>query len=323
MRQNCLSLALSILRTQMRVVKKSVSSPLRYPGSKKRLTGYIEEILMINNLHNYMFVEPFAGGANVSLYLLQNNLVESIGLIERDPLVASFWQIVFSKDDKELKWLIKQIRTIDINLQNWTKYKNSVPDTKKERALACLFLNRTSFSGILAPSSGPIGGHSQTSKYKIDCRFPRAKLIAKIEALSKLRGKVKFVWNLHWKNGLSLIRRMQASGRFNEALLFYFDPPFFHQADRLYNFFFQEKDHADLKSSILNLTSSWILSYDYCDEVKELYGNESLTQIELLYSASQNGGSKSAQEVIISNIEHLPAKTKLWHSTEERKNGRV
>ncbi len=307
----------------MRDAKKLVSSPLRYPGSKKRLTGYIEEILTLNNIHNHMFVEPFAGGASVSLYLLQNNLVESIGLVERDPLVASFWQIVFSKNEKEIKWLIEQIRTIDINLQNWTKYKNSLPDTKKERALACLFLNRTSFSGILAPSSGPIGGHSQSSQYKIDCRFPRAKLVAKIEALSKLRDKVKFVWNLHWKNGLSRIKGMETSGRFSEAILFYFDPPFFHKADRLYNFFFYEKDHIDLKNSILNLTSSWILSYDYCNEVKELYGDESLTRIELLYSASQNGGSKSAQEVIVSNIEHLPTQTRLWRSAEERKNGKA
>ncbi|VAW43547.1 DNA-methyltransferase [hydrothermal vent metagenome] len=307
----------------MSAEKKQISSPLRYPGSKKRLTGYIEEILALNDLDNYLFVEPFAGGANVSLYLLQNNLVDSIGLIERDPLVASFWQIVFSKNEKEVNWLIEQIRTIDIDLQNWIKYKNTVPDTKKERALACLFLNRTSFSGILAPSSGPIGGYSQSSQYKIDCRFPRAKLITKIKTLSKLRDKVKFVWNLHWKNGLTRIKNMKISGRLNNAILFYFDPPFFHQADRLYRYFFQEKDHKDLKSSILKIKSPWILSYDYCDEVKGLYGNESLTRVELLYSASQNGGSKSAQEVIISNIEYLPAKTKLWRSTEEWKNGKT
>ncbi len=299
----------------------NITSPLRYPGSKKRLANYIEQTMKLNGLATPLFVEPFTGGASVSLYLLQNDLVDSVGLIEKDPLVASFWQIVFSQDDNDINWLLEQIRSIEINLQMWDEFKGSVPETKRERALACLFLNRTSFSGILAPSSGPIGGRSQSSDYKIDCRFPRNKLVKRVKQAAKLRDKVKFVWNLHWKNGLGRINKMQKVGKIKTNILYYFDPPFFKKADRLYTFFFTDEDHEDLRDTILKLGDHWILSYDYCEEVKALYGDDELTRVELLYSASQNGGSRSVQEVILSNMEKLPLETKLWKSTEERKNG--
>ncbi|HEX8231002.1 MAG TPA: effector-associated domain EAD1-containing protein [Chloroflexia bacterium] len=51
----------------------SIVSPLRYPGSKRRLAGYIEATLRINNLRPALFVEPFAGGASVALQLLTDD----------------------------------------------------------------------------------------------------------------------------------------------------------------------------------------------------------------------------------------------------------
>ena len=45
----------------------SILSPLRYPGSKRRLAVYIAETLRLNGLQPKLFVEPFAGGASVAL----------------------------------------------------------------------------------------------------------------------------------------------------------------------------------------------------------------------------------------------------------------
>jgi len=69
----------------------TILSPLRYPGAKRRLSGYLAEVLRLNGLKPKLFVEPFAGGASVSLELLNKGLVEAIALGERDPLVADFW----------------------------------------------------------------------------------------------------------------------------------------------------------------------------------------------------------------------------------------
>ena len=41
---------------------KTVMSPLRYPGSKRRLVDYIKESLRINNFQPSLYVEPFVGG---------------------------------------------------------------------------------------------------------------------------------------------------------------------------------------------------------------------------------------------------------------------
>lgn len=73
----------------------SILSPLRYPGSKRRFGGYVRRALELSGLKPEIFVEPFAGGASVALQLLNDGLVEKIGLIDRDPLVAAFWETVF------------------------------------------------------------------------------------------------------------------------------------------------------------------------------------------------------------------------------------
>lgn len=58
-------------------------SPLRYPGAKGKLAPYVAEALRLSRLRPKLFVEPFAGGASVSLHVLQAGLAEKIGLGER------------------------------------------------------------------------------------------------------------------------------------------------------------------------------------------------------------------------------------------------
>ena len=292
----------------------SIISPLRYPGSKRRLAKYIYQVLQENALKPDLFVEPFAGGASVSLQLLNDGAVEQIGLIEKDPLVASFWEVVFSK--KKVKRLIEQIEAVDVTLEKWHEFKHGQHEGKEAQALACLFLNRTSFSGILAPSAGPLGGQEQQSPYPIDCRFPKQTLVSRIRQAHALRDKVAFVWQTDWTTGLKRIAKKQSQEKLPQDVFFYFDPPFFHKADRLYNFYFANGDHAHLRDTILTIEENWLLSYDYCDEVTELYGgngNNSQTDIEMLYSASQNGGQRAVKEVILTNLTKLPDNKKLWH----------
>jgi DNA adenine methylase len=299
----------------------SIISPLRYPGSKRRLAKYIDQVLQDNELQPDLFVEPFAGGASVTLHLLQNDRVKQAGLIEKDPLVAAFWQIVFSKDEADRTWLVDQVKEIEVTLKKWRELKGKVPEALRERALACLYLNRTSFSGILAPSSGPLGGHGQKSPYPIDCRFPREVLIKRIQQAAALRDRVAFVWEADWKAGLKKIDEQQEKGDLPKKAFYYFDPPFFHKAEKLYSFYFANGDHEKLRDTVLGLDTHWVLSYDYCDKVDELYQGNQQTHVEALYSAAQNGGSRAVKEVIFTNLPKLPADRKLWKATTERKNG--
>ena len=290
----------------------SILSPLRYPGGKRRLSGYIAECLRLNGLHPNLFVEPFAGSASVSLQLLNDGLVERIALGERDRLVASFWKVVFFDHE----WLIDKIRRIKPTLARWKRYKVDPGHTDRERALACLFLNRTSFSGILAPGAGPIGGHRQQSPYKLDCRFSPEAVCRRICQAAALGDRVEFVDSSSWTKTLT---KAQSRGYREDEMLFYFDPPFFAKADRLYTHFFVQKDHEALHESLMALQSPWILSYDAAPEIIRLYSDNGRKprNIELIYSLRAAHNQEKVRELIVANLRRLPLRTRLWRTNQE------
>ncbi|MBN2003469.1 MAG: DNA adenine methylase [Anaerolineae bacterium] len=296
---------------------QSLLSPLRYPGSKRRLVNYIKQALKMNELHPALYVEPFVGGASVALQLMQDELVDKVILMDRDPWVASFWQTVFF----DTAWLIKQIETVEVTLEVWQQFKNLNPKTTRDQALTCFFLNRTSFSGILEKRAGPLGGKSQESAYKIDCRFPRTTLIQRIEQAAQYQDKVHGVWNCSWEEGMKQMRVEQNAGNLPVDHLFcYFDPPFFEKADALYRWYFTHEDHCALRDFLLELDDQWILSYDSAQQVELLYGNAlkhrtngaQKHSLELSYTLGiMSKKRKQGREVIISNLLYLPKLTEL------------
>lgn len=288
-------------------VEAPLLSPLRYPGSKRRLASHIDEILKLNSREPELFVEPFAGGASVAVRLLQLGSVKQIGLVDLDPIVAAFWRTVFF----DTKWLCKEIAKVPVTLPQWEAYRAMKPRSDRTRALICLFLNRTSFSGILNPRAGPIGGYDQRGEYKIDCRFTRETLIDRIQKIAAYRDRVAFVWNKSWDDALEDVRAKQATGELPRDVFYYFDPPFFEKAEKLYTFYFQNADHVALRDALVAMTDHarepWVLSYDVADHLEELYGDRpESTHIELLYSMSGGGGRKMAKEAILSNLPKLP-----------------
>ena len=296
----------------------SILSPLRFPGSKRRLAGYIARTLELNRLQPELLVEPFAGGASVALRLLNDGLVKRIGLADRDPLVASFWKTVFYDAD----WLVQKVRSIDVTLERWEQLKRRIPTDTRGQALACLFLNRTSFSGILAPNAGPIGGKKQESAYDIACRFPRDTLEKRIRQAEGLSDRVAFVWNVSWPRCLQLVASMQAAHSLPGDTFWYLDPPFFARADRLYRYFFLEDEHVRLRNALLSLKDNWMLSYDSLAEVGRLYqAARQPTHVEALYSTSSNG-HVPMKEAIVTNLRSVPDETRLWKkSVEWKRNG--
>lgn len=290
---------------------KTLISPLRYPGSKRSLFSFIKKTFEINKIHPSIFIEPFAGGASVALQMLQENLTDQIILVDVDPWITSFWQTVFFDTD----WLVEQIYSIDVTIEKWHELKGSNPTSTRDQALTCFFLNRTSFSGILEASVGPIGGKEQKSIYKIDCRFMRDTLSNRIRQASLFKERVHAIWNCSWIEGIRKVRSEQENGKVpRSGLFFYLDPPFFEEAYALYRFYFTEKDHLELRDYLLTLKDNWLLSYDSAEQVNLLYGEAISTgmngakqhNIELHYSLAQLPKRKRGKEVIITNLKVLP-----------------
>jgi DNA adenine methylase len=304
-------------RTPLKRREASVISPLRYPGAKRRLAGYVSETIRLNSLRPKVFVEPFAGGASVSLQLLNDGVVESIVLGERDSLIASFWKVLFRDTD----WLVEQIESIEVSVENWCYFRENSFRSNRDRALACLFLNRTSFSGILAKTAGPIGGRNQTSKYKIDCRFNVSTLKKRILQIAALKDRVLLVNHGDWEDTISQVESWSYGG---SEVLYYLDPPFYDKAARLYRHFFSRDDHNKLHDRLVRLDQPWLLSYDPAPSIQTLYSHngQGPKRVDLLYSASGTGSLIEAQELIVTNLARLPHATRIWRTSEEWRSTR-
>lgn len=278
-----------------------VISPLRYPGSKRKLFNYLERILVYNNLSPQVLIEPFVGGGSVFLNFLSHHKTSIAIIADKDELIYSFWKTIFT----EPEYLINFIRKVKVNLKNFDHYRyiSSHPNgfSRKELAAACLFLNRTTFSGILNNSAGPIGGRRQKSSYKINCRFGRKNLIRKISSISTFKNRV-VVLPYSWEETLEFITTKLNYKQVK--LLFYFDPPFYRKADQLYRYHFNNSTHKNLRDALVKLKQTWILSYDRANEVKNLYSGFKRIHISMPYSI--NSPAKRIEKELIITPLKLP-----------------
>ena len=268
-------------------------SPLRYPGGKRKLVTHVAASLDRHGMPKVdRLIEPFTGGAAMSIALIEAGVAREAILNDLDPLVSAFWAAVFSKHNHKLA---DRILDAKVTLDQWEKQKASDPSDIVDRAFKCIFLNRTSFSGSLNATAGPLGGKAQTSANPIECRWNAKELAARICELGQLAGQMR----VHSKDFRSLVGSYRAAhARKPDTLaLWYFDPPFFHKADKLYRFWFEDKDHRDLKRCLDRLDEPWILSYDSCPEARRLYqDHHGRGAVDMRYTA--------AKSMTVQKIEH-------------------
>nr|WP_280741332.1 DNA adenine methylase [Rhizobium sp. 2MFCol3.1] len=280
---------------------RSDISPLRYPGGKRKLAPLIADLISKAGTRPALFIEPFAGGASVSISLLEADYVDMIALADADPLLASFWRTVFSPDAEALADMVYDAR---VSLKEWKRLKHSNFGSGLETAFKCIFLNRTSFSGSLNQGAGPIGGMSQSGQYKINCRFNQEKLAERILELSLLRHRVRFVRNETYLKTVRDVRRTALYRDSPQKLFWYLDPPFFAKADKLYRYHFGSQDHEELARATENLPGRWLLSYDDHSDARRLYGTHpGYALVNLQYSARIDEKRRLvAKEIVVSDI---------------------
>ena len=265
-------------------------SPLRYPGGKTKIYEYVKRVLELNNLHG-TYIEPFAGGAGLALKLLFNNDVSKIVINDSDPAIYAFWNSVLT-NPKELCYFVKNI---PLNYTEWQRqrhiYFNQANYSELEIGEATLYLNRTNMSGVI--KGGLIGGTDQTGRYKMDARFNRVDLVAKIEAIAGKREKI----DLYQLDVFEFIKPPVL--RHYYKVFINFDPPYVNKAGQLYMNYFAPEDHTKLKTAIASCKRKWMVTYDACDLVQELYAEYRKGYIDVIYSA--NGSRKAKELVFFSN----------------------
>jgi DNA adenine methylase len=248
-----------------KALQKYYLSPLRYPGGKRKLAARIALQMDCHGISGFERIfEPFVGGASVSIAFLESGIADRAVISDLDPLVADFWATVFSS---RADALADRVLDAEVSLDEWRRLRADDPKSQIDRAFKCLFLNRTSFSGALSETAGPIGGMAQASEYKIECRYNRYALAERIWELSRLSHRVS-VRNTDFRRLIASYRAAATRRRIVPNDFWYLDPPFFHKADRLYRLWFADDDHRALRERLTSLPGRWFLSYDNCPEAR-------------------------------------------------------
>lgn len=275
---------------------RKIINPLRYPGSKAGFVVEIKQFLENQGLTGLQIVEPYAGGASISLGLLAEGAVSSAILFERDPLIYSFWYSVFYRTEE----LVRAIEAVSVDMETWLafgRYRDFDEPSQAcivEMGLAGLFFNRTNFSGVI--HAGPIGGMSQSSAYDVACRFNKPDVIKRIRQVSELAAQVEVYF------GDALRALTDANGVNNEGRFFYVDPPYYSQGKKLYRYHYTFADHKRLADALSAAEFRWLLSYDNHPVIEHLYAEFYLATKQFRYSSK---APKNEQELLITNIEPM------------------
>ena len=262
-------------------------SLFRYPGAKNKLLPIIMDNLK-DLIHNDgSFVDAFIGGGSVLLEVAEKYPNIKLYANDKDYWVYSFWKVVSGKDQiafEELLNMIAQQPTLELfySLRN-DKYEDEV-----RCAYKAIFFNRTTFSGIF--SSGPIGGKKQNSKYTVDCRYnPKVLRSKTIHCRDLLKGRL-IIDNKNFKEYLEHL---------DKDLPIYLDPPYYKAGNALYTEKMSDDDHFNLSVLLFN-RDYWVLSYDDCLEIRELYQDHNILDLKARYCITGTKNSwKDKGELII------------------------
>jgi len=254
---------------------KSIS-PLRYPGGKAKIYNYIKNIIDTNELTGTTYIEPFAGGAGLALKLLHKGDVSSIILNDFDFSIYNFWSAVLYHSEDFIKKMVDTSVTID----EWKKqkeiYLKGANEFDLNFAFATFFLNRTNISGII--KGGAIGGLEQKGNYGIDARFNKADLVKRIQLIASISSKIQ----LYNMDGVEFIKTVLPE---KQKVFVNFDPPYVSKASGLYKNSFNEDDHIKLSKAIKACPDKWVLTYDVCPLIRDLYKDFENEYLDIVYTA--------------------------------------
>ena len=258
-------------------------SLLRYPGGKfyalKKILNFV------NDVEHHEYREPFFGGGTVyfNKNVSQNNWIND----KYSDLIFFLKFISKQSNRKKLYLILEKLETP--NKEKHKEVKEKIPKDDLSRAFKFYYLNRTSFSGkMVNPSWG----------YRPVRSVHPSRWHEKIEiAASKLKN-IK-ITNYDFEKIINQDN--------NISTLMYVDPPYFlaNQKNH-YIESFNDKDHHRLNKVLKDTKHKFILSYDDCDEIRYMYKDFYIHDIDFIYRIENSNPNqnkrKKVNELIITNF---------------------
>lgn len=277
------------------------ASPLRYPGGKGRLGPWLADVLHKNELNGGWYIEPYAGGAGSSLFLLLKGYVQHIVINDADPIIFAFWESIVNsaQEFEQLVW----DTPVTMESRNEMMKRLDKPERYSclELGFAGFFLNRTSHSGILR--GGVIGGKKQSGKYKLNARFQKKDLVARIREISLHKSQI----TVTQMDAFELLTTVEPG--LPGKCLAYLDPPYYMKGSQLYQNYYQHQDHEKIAYFTANSKMPLLITYDDCQEIRELYDGMEQTMFSVIYSTHM--ARPCASEILIHRNLKIPKKPLL------------
>ena len=258
--------------------KKSLKTPLRYPGGKSRACTKMGQFFP--NLREYVECrEPFLGGGSVAIHV--SKLYPHLKITVNDlyePLI-NFWLNLQMFGD-ELSSEIKKLKLAHPNPDSakglFIESKDIINDSTKkdiERAVAFYIVNKCSFSGLTESSS--------FSKQASDSNFS-------LRGIEKLPEYSEII--SHWHiNSYSYEYCFRTD--MHDGLFMYLDPPY-DIKDNLYGksgSMHKKFDHDKFAEDCDNQDVSMMVSYNSSQLVKNRFNDWTAAEFNLTYTMRSVG----------------------------------
>lgn len=260
-------------------------SPLRYPGGKTWLIPHIR--VWLKNLGpREVIIEPFAGGAVVSLLAVVEQFVARALMVDMDRDVAAFWRAALQHTQE----LIDRIADFEPTRETVRALESQAPNDVVSHGFRTLVLNRTRRGGILAPGASLT--RSGENGAGIGSRWYPETLCKRLRLIGDHQDRISFFEG----DGLAYLE--SAAGHHDHAC-FFLDPPYTTDGGkragaRLYAH--NDLDHVRLFELVADTKVEFLMTYDCSPEVIALLEKHRFHGVIV---AMKNGHHAKVPELVI------------------------
>jgi DNA adenine methylase len=263
--------------------KKMFNSPLRYPGGKSRAVEILTNILEREfGKDKKILLSPFFGGGSFEIFSSKKYKIVGNDIFK--PLY-NFWESLKNNKNKLVENILKIKRPV--SKEEFLNFRKNIMEnfTDNNIDIATLFfvINRCSFSG-----STFCGGFSKEASGK---RFTDSS----IERLKDTNLENFTFSNLDFEEFLSNYPE-------NSETIIYADPPYYIKS-YIYgkDGDLHEKFDHERFFKVISKRKDWILSYNDCEYIRNLYKDFRIEKVEWAWSMN-NGKDKSKEIIILPNL---------------------
>ncbi len=245
------------------------------------LSNFVKLLFTCNALLDGHYVEVYAGGAAIAWSLIFEEYAQHVHINDIDSAIYAFWTSVLHQTED----LCRLIRDTPLTIRQWRRQRTILSHPEAHPPLdlgfAAFFLNRTNRSGII--KGGVIGGKRQDGIWRLDARFNKRDLIARIIRIAGYASRIS-LYNL---DASEFIERLLPT--LPRKAFLYLDPPYYSKGKGLYEHHYTHRDHAGIAAMISQLhTHPWLVTYDSVSPVLRLYHGFRRIHYHIYYSAQDS-----------------------------------